>query len=198
MFGYRICQNEFCALLNLIAIVSQKQTLATANSFKLVETILSKSFKILLCPRTPPHLWMVHLTEYFLCLINPLPYFKSIIHLFWSQDVGLYAEYPPQVNENEPLKLENTIFTNRPHVGHLIKGSCLGFSAPWLVWCWYIFYRLRHVFHLSRDPTKPLFSDATHTYGWELIVAYHNPDELGYQSHSDSKRKNISSKMWIW
>ena len=43
------------------------------------------------------------------------------------------------------VKMENIDFSNRPHIGHLIKGSCLGAactkSAPYLVWCQYIICR---------------------------------------------------------
>ena len=46
--------------------------------------------------------------------------------------------------------MENMYFSDRPHVGHLIKGSYLGASynksAPCLMWCWYIFCRLIYVF----------------------------------------------------
>ena len=49
-----------------------------------------------------------------------------------------------------------------PHVGHLIKGPCLGTSytklAPCLVWYQYIFCRYRYLFYLSRNPTRPLHS----------------------------------------
>ena len=46
--------------------------------------------------------------------------------------------------------MKNIDFSNRTHVGHLTKGSCLGNSytklAPCLVWCRYIFCRLRMYF----------------------------------------------------
>ena len=48
------------------------------------------------------------------------------------------------------VKRENIDFPKRPHVGHLIKGSCLGASctksAPCLACCWFIFCRLRMYF----------------------------------------------------
>ena len=54
------------------------------------------------------------------------------------------------------VKMENIHFLNWPHVGHLIKGSCLGASytksAPGLVWCWYIFCRLRMYFICHMTP----------------------------------------------
>ena len=73
------------------------------------------------------------------------------------------------------VKMENIHFSNRSHVGHLTKRSFLGpsytKSGPWLVWCQYIFYRLRYVFYLSCDPTKSLHWDV---HGWELIAACHH------------------------
>ena len=54
--------------------------------------------------------------------------------------------------------MENIDFSNKHHVGHLIKGSYLGASytksAPCLVWCRYVFCWLRYVFYLSSDLTK--------------------------------------------
>ena len=54
------------------------------------------------------------------------------------------------------VKMENIHFLNWPHVGHLIKGSCLGASytksAPGLVWCRYIFCRLRMYFICHMTP----------------------------------------------
>ena len=181
-----------------MVIISQKQTLATVSSLRVVEIILSKIWKLYLAPAP---LWMVSPTEYFLCLINPLTHFKPVLDLCWNQVVGLHAEYPSLLAINL-VKMEHIHFSNRRHVGYLIKESCLGASytksAPCLVWCWYIFCRLRYVFYLSRDPTKPLRWDAMHIYGWELLTACHHPEEFGDHRHSDSKRKNASSKTWIF
>ena len=52
-----------------------------------------ENLKSLPCPRTPPHLWMVSLKEYLICLINPLTHFKSMLHFFQNKVVGLHAEY---------------------------------------------------------------------------------------------------------
>ena len=143
---------------------------------------------------------MVSPTEYFLCLINPLTHFKPVFHLCWNQVIGLHAEYPSLLAINL-VKMENIDFSNRPHVGYLIKGSCLGASyiksAPCLAWCRYIFCRLRYVFHLLDDTTKPLRWDVMHIYGWELLAACHQPENFGDHRHFDSKRKNTSSKTWI-
>ena len=65
-----------------MAIISQKQTLATVNSLKVVEIILSKIWKLY---RAPAPLWMVSPTEYFLCLINPSTHFKPMFHLCRNQ-----------------------------------------------------------------------------------------------------------------
>ena len=46
MFGHCIPQNKFCDLLILMAIISQKQTLATVNSLKVVEIVLSKILEL--------------------------------------------------------------------------------------------------------------------------------------------------------
>ena len=57
--------------------------------------------------------------------------------------------------------MENIDFSNRPHVGHLIKGSCLGASytksAPCLVWCRYIFCRLTMYFTFHVTPQNHSF-----------------------------------------
>ena len=94
--------------------------------------------------------------------------------------------------------MENIHFPNRPHVGHLIKASCLGASytksAPCLVWYRYSFCRLRYVFYLSRDPTKPLRWDVMHIHGWELLAACHHSEKFGDHRHSDSKRKTLHQK----
>ena len=94
------------------------------------------------------------------------------------------------------VKMEHIDFSNRPHVGHLVKGSCFGASytksATCLVSCRYIFCRLRHAFYLSHDPIKPLHLDVIHIYGWELLAACHHPEKFGDHRHSDSKRKNAS------
>ena len=56
-----------------------------------------------------------------------------------------------------------------PHLGHLIKGSCLGASDTMSAPSWYIFCRWRFVFYLSLDPTRPLRWDIMRIYGWELL-----------------------------
>ena len=67
------------------------------NKFRKITWKLNyfENLKTLPCPRTPPHLWMVSPTEYFLCLINPLTHFKPMFHLCWKRVVDLHAEYPP-------------------------------------------------------------------------------------------------------
>ena len=64
------------------------------------------------------------------------------------------------------MKIENIHYSNRPHVGHLTKGYCLGASytksAPCLVWCWYIFcWYILFVTWLHK--TTPL---RCHAYSW--------------------------------
>ena len=81
LFRRRIPQNKCYDLLILMAIILQKQTLATVNSLKVVELFCQKYFKTLLCPHTPPHSRIVTLTKYLVCLINPLTYFKPMLHL---------------------------------------------------------------------------------------------------------------------
>ena len=163
--------------------------------------------KPLSCPRAPLYLWTVSLIEYFLFLINSLTisgqcsiYVETRLFVC-TLNILTKLSSPPSLLAINFVKMENIHFSNRPHVGHLIKGSCLGASytktAPCLVWCRYIFCRLRYVFYLSRDPTKPLRWDAMHIYGWELLAACHHPEEFGDHRHSDSKRKNASSKTWI-
>ena len=174
-----------------------KQTPAAVNSLKAVEIVLSKIWKLY---RAPAPLRMDSPTEYFLCLINPLTHFKLVLHLCWNQLVSLHAEYPNLLAINL-AKMENVDFPNWSDVRYLIKGSCSGAFytklAPCLVWCWYIFCRLRYVFYLSCDPAKPLRWDAMHNYGWELFVACHHPEDFSDHKHSDSDRKNASSKTWI-
>ena len=163
--------------------------------------------KILPCPRTPPCLWMLvrHNTFSFSLTLSPISSQYSIyVETKWL--VGTLNNFRnfsslPIFLAIKPVKMENIDFTNRYHVGHLIKGSCLGtsytYSAPCLVWYRYIFCRLRYVFHLSGDLTKPLRWDAMHIYGWKLLAACHHTKELGDHKHSDSKRKNPSSETWV-
>ena len=85
-----------------------------------------------------------------------------------------------------------------PHVGHLIKGSCLGasntMSAPCQLWCRYIFWWWRHVFCLSRDPTSPFCWDVIRIYGWELLVTCHHTEKFGGHKHSDSSEERCFIK----
>ena len=71
------------------------------------------------------------------------------------------------------------------HLGHLIKGSCLGASETMSAPSQYIFCRWRYVFYLSLDPTRPLRWDVMCIYGWELVAACHHPEKFGHNSHSD-------------
>ena len=75
-----------------------------------------------------------------------------------------------------------------PHTGHLLKGSFLRASytksAPCLVGCPYI-CRWRYVFHLSRDPTRPIHWGVIHIYGWHLLTVCHHPKKFGDHRHSD-------------
>ena len=125
------------------------------------------------------------LKPWLVCTLNILPKVNSV----------------PSLLAINLVKMENIDFSNSLHVGHLIKESCLGASytksAPCLVWCRYIFCRLRYGFYLSRDPTKALRWDVMHIYGWELLAAYHHPEMFSDHRHSDSKTKNTSSKTWI-
>ena len=79
------------------------------------------------------------------------------------------------------MKIEIGIFQTVlwPHVGHLIKASCLGACntklAPYLLWCGYIFCSWRYVFYFLRDPTIPLRWNVMRTYPWELLSACHHP-----------------------
>ena len=160
---------------------------------------------------------MVSLTEYFLCLMNPLTHFKSMFHFFWNQMIGLHAECPLGSQQSTKfttinlVKMENIYFSDRPHVSHLIKGSCLrafyNKSAPCLVWCRYIFCRLIYAFYLSRDPTKPFRWDVLHIHMWELFTACHQIREsykyaLPLKDWDDwtttGREKNVTtSKMYI-
>ena len=58
LFGHRIHQNKFRDLLILMVIISQKQTLANKLFPQSSRNYFVKNPKILLCPRTPPDLWM--------------------------------------------------------------------------------------------------------------------------------------------
>ena len=85
------------------------------------------------------------------------------------------------------MKIEIQIFqaVTWPHLGHLIKGSCLGASETMSAPSQYIFCRWRYVFYLSLDPTRPLRWDVMCIYGWELVAACHHPEKFGHHSHSD-------------
>ena len=73
-----------------MAIISQKQTLATVNSLKVVEIVLSKILKLYCPPALLPKPLMVSPTEYLFCLINPVTHFKPMFHLCWNQVVGFF------------------------------------------------------------------------------------------------------------
>ena len=94
-----------------------------------------------------------------ICVLNILPKFSSLCDLMW------------------------------PHVGLLIKGSCLGASytklVPSLVWSRYIFCRWRYVFYLSCDPTRSLRCHA-YIYAWELLTACRHLEKFGDHRHCDS------------
>ena len=123
--------------------------------------------KPLPCPRAPLHFWMVSLTEYFLCLINFLTISNQCSISLETRLFVCMLNILPKVSSLPSLlainlvKMQNTHFSNIPHVGHLTKGSCLGASyaktAPCLVWCRYIFCRLRYVFiFICPHKTTPL------------------------------------------
>ena len=60
---------KFRDLLILMAIISQKQTLATVNSLKVVEIILSKIWKFYLAPAPLPNSgWLVRQNNFFFSL----------------------------------------------------------------------------------------------------------------------------------
>ena len=150
---------------------------------------------------------MVSFTEYFLCLINSLTissqcsiYVETRLFVCMLNILPKVSSLPSLLAINF-VKMENIHLSNRPHVGLLIKGSCLGATytktAPCLVWCRYIFCRLRYVFYFSHDPTKPIRWDVTHNHRWELLAACHHPKNFGDHRHSDKKRKNALSKTWI-
>ena len=110
-------------------------------------------------------------SRWLVCMLNIVPKVSSL----------------PSLLPINLVKMEDIDFSNRPHVGHLIKESCLGASEPCLVWCWCIFCRLRYVFYLSRDPTKRLHWDVMHIYGWELFAACHHTEKFGDHRHSEEK-----------
>ena len=89
-----------------------------------------------------------------------------------------------------------------PHFAHLTKESCWEVSSTKLAACpvsWtYIFYRLKQVLYLSRDPTRAFNWGAMHIYGWEILAACHHPEKFSGDSIMVVKRKNASSKKWIW
>ena len=85
-----------------------------------------------------------------------------------------------------------------PHVGHLIKESCLRASytksAPCLVRCSYIFCSWGYVFYLSRDPARLLHWGVMHIYGWELLATCHHSEKFGDHRHSDSSEEKCFIK----
>ena len=116
--------------------------------------------KILLCPHTLPQFlvfsgWLVQQNTFCVSLtLSPISSQDSIyVETRWL--VYRLNNLPkvsslPSLLAIKLVKMENIDFSNRPHVGHLIKGSCLGASytksVPCLVWCRYIFCRLRMCF----------------------------------------------------
>ena len=88
-----------------------------------------------------------------------------MFHLCWNQVVDLHVDILPKVSSLSILltinviKMENIDFSNRPHIGHSIKGSCFGAaytkSAPCLVWCQYIICRFWIYFICHVIPRNP-------------------------------------------
>ena len=147
LFGHRIRQTKFCDLRILMVIISQKQTLATFNSLKVVEISVSKIWK-LCCVLAPlPNPQMVSQTEYLFCLINPITHFKPIFHLCRSQvdtsSVGWYAHFICHVTPRNYSVEMPCIFiseSSSQHVTTLIRLVTIGIlivkrkTASWKTW----------------------------------------------------------------
>ena len=94
------------------------------------------------------------------------------------------------------MKIEIQIFqaVTWPHLGHLIKGSCLGASETMSAPSQYIFCRWRYVFYYSSDPTRLLYWGVMHHNGEELLIAQKRLVPIGILIN---KRKSASSKSWL-
>ena len=102
----------------------------------------------------------------------------------------------PQKIGYKPYKSGDIDFSNG-HVTSIwsldqrIMGVSYTKSAACLVWCPYIFCRLRHVLYLSHDPTRP--PDVMHMYRRELVTACDHLKRLEAIDILIVKRKKASS-----
>ena len=120
-------------------------------------------------------------SRWLVCMLNIVPKVSSL----------------PSLLPINLVKMEDIDFSNRPHVGHLIKESCLGASEPCLVWCWCIFCRLRYVFYVTPQndsiEMSCIFmgeSSLQHVTTLKSLVI------IGIL-RKNAQRKNASSKTWI-
>ena len=120
-------------------------------------------------------------SRWLVCMLNIVPKVSSL----------------PSLLPINLVKMENIDFSNRLHVGHLIKESCLGASEPCLVWCWCIFCRLRYVFYVTPQndsiEMSCIFmgeSSLQHVTTLKSLVI------IGIL-RKNAQRKNASSKTWI-
>ena len=123
---------KFRDFLILIAIISQKQTLATMNSLKVVEIILSKIWKVY---HAPTHFsnsgWLVRQNTFFVSLtLQPISSQCSIyVETRWlicTLNVLPKLSIRPILLADNLTKMDNFEFSNRPHVGQRVMfGSLL-------------------------------------------------------------------------
>ena len=100
----------------------------------------------------------------------------------WWRLKRLCAAYPPssqqptefisyKLHENGDIAFSNSHMTSCWSLDQRVMFGSLYYQvSPSLLWCWYIFCRWRYVFHLSRDPTRPLRWDVMRLYVWELLT----------------------------
>ena len=117
---------------------------------------------------------------------------KRWLKSFWQSFQKNWREGKQEVGDDLSVCLLNILPKGSsrcdltwPHVGHLNKGPCLRASytklAISLAWCRYIFCRWRYVFYLSRDPRRPLRSDAM-----QVLAPCHHHEKFSDHRYSDS------------
>ena len=85
------------------------------------------------------------------------------------------------------LSRDLTLLTRaKGHVA-LLVGNSNGKSAPYLVWCPWVFCKCRYNrFNLWRDVTKSPHWEVMWTYGWEFLAVCHRPEKTGDHRHFES------------
>ena len=157
--------------------------------------------KPLPCSRAPLHLWIVSLTEYFLCLINPLNISSQCSNYVETRLFVCTLNIPPKVSNlskfisYKPCENGKYTFLKQTSRWSLDRRVMFGSTLPSVVSIYLLQFEICILFFTWPHKTTPL---RCHAYSLvRAPAACHHPEHLGDRRHSDKKRKNVSSKTWI-